>query len=368
MIRRLFVHNFRCLQNFELPIGNTPSALLIGNNGSGKSTVGAAFLLLQRLARGSNRVKELVSLGDPFRGNSDAPIRFEIEAEIDQNTYSYAIAFELPEGFKEYRVMSEQLKVDGQSIYSRKLANVSLSRTKAGDAGFTIDWHLVALPIIQQQSTRDPIFIFKTWLSRMLILRPIPTLMSGESKQETLEPVETAVDFGAWFAGLIAFSPSSYSVIDRYLKDVMPDIKDIRNPLVGTDARSLEIQFATSTGSIVLPFADLSDGEKCFMICALVLATKAAFNSTFCFWDEPDTYLALSEVGHFLMSLRKAFQSGGQFITTSHNPEAIRRFSGENTFVLYRKSHLEPTSVRILSDMHVEGDLIGALIRGEVEP
>jgi ABC-type sugar transport system ATPase subunit len=87
-----------------------------------------------------------------------------------------------------------------------------------------------------------------------------------------------------------------------------------------------------------------------------------------CFWDEPDNYLALSEVGHFIMAIRKAFQSGGQFITTSHNPEAIRRFSDENTFVLHRKNHLEPTQIRSLSEITVHGDLVNALIRGDVEP
>ena len=104
------------------------------------------------------------------------------------------------------------------------------------------------------------------------------------------------------------------------------------------------------------------------MICALVLAANEAYGPLFCFWDEPDNYLSLDEVGHFVLALRKAFQSGGQFIATSHNPEAIRRFSDENTLVLYRKSHLEPTIVRPLSEIQVNGDLVSALIRGDVEP
>ena len=104
------------------------------------------------------------------------------------------------------------------------------------------------------------------------------------------------------------------------------------------------------------------------MICALVLAANDAYGPLLCFWDEPDNYLAPSEVGHFVLSLRKAFQSGGQFIATSHNPEAIRRFSDENTLVLHRKSHLEPTIVRPLSELHVKGDLGDALVRGDLEP
>jgi hypothetical protein len=39
VIRRLYIHNFRCLENFELPIAAYSSALLIGKNGAGKTTV-----------------------------------------------------------------------------------------------------------------------------------------------------------------------------------------------------------------------------------------------------------------------------------------------------------------------------------------
>jgi ABC-type uncharacterized transport system ATPase subunit len=104
------------------------------------------------------------------------------------------------------------------------------------------------------------------------------------------------------------------------------------------------------------------------MICALVLAANDAYGPLFCFWDEPDAHLALSEVGHFVLALRRAFQSGDQFIMTSHNPEAIRRFSYENTLLLHRRNRLEPTLVRPLSDNQVDGDLVNALIRGDVEP
>jgi len=61
MIKRLYIHNFRCLENFDLPISGQPSSLLIGKNGAGKSTVGDALQVLQQIARGTNRVRELVS-------------------------------------------------------------------------------------------------------------------------------------------------------------------------------------------------------------------------------------------------------------------------------------------------------------------
>jgi predicted ATPase len=368
MIKRFYIHNFRCLENFELPISGQPSVLLIGKNGAGKTTVSRALEILQKIARGTNRVKDLVKPKDRTRGREDVPIRFEIEVELDAKLYEYGIAFELPENFKELRVLEEKFVVDGKPIYRRENAQVQLG-TKALNKGpeFLIDWHMVALPIVQERPG-DPLSVFKRWLARMLILRPIPNLITGESEQDTLEPNANVTDFAAWFSGLLAESPAAYTVIADYLKQVMPDLKDIKNPLIGGEARSLTVQFSHEQQRLNLPFEELSDGEKCFMICALVLAANKTSDKLLCFWDEPDNYLALDEVGHFVMALRKAFRTGGgQFIATSHNPEAIRCFSDENTLALYRKNHFEPTLVRPLSEISISGDLISALIRGDVE-
>lgn len=368
VIRRFYVHNFRCLENFELPIADRSSVLLIGKNGAGKTTVGFALEILQRIARGTNRVNDVVKPKDLARGHTDAPMRFEIEVKLGDVSYEYFIAFDFPKGFKELRVLAEGLAADGKPVFTREVAQVNLA--KAGmekEAKFLIDWHLAALPIVQERTQQDPLFIFKQWLARVVILRPIPSLIKGNSEEETLQPNIQGTDFGAWFSGLVTTAPAAYAKIDHYLKQVMPDFKDIKNPVVGKDARNLEVQFSNDLGNVTIPFADLSDGEKCFMICATVLAANDAYGPLVCFWDEPDNYLALSEVGHFVMALRKAFQLGGQFITTSHNPEAIRRFSEENTLALYRKSHLEPTNVRPLSEIKVSGDLVSALIRGDVE-
>ena len=370
VIRRFHVHNFRCLENFELPIAGQSSALLIGKNGSGKTTVGLALEILQKIARGTNRVSELVKPRDFARGRTDVPMRFEIEVELDRKVYGYSIAFELPRGSKELLVLDEKIEAGGKPVYTRDVGQVQLEILKslAGYPGFPIDRQLVAFPIIQQQLAGDPVSVVKHWLARMLIFRPVPSLISGDSYEETLEPNAQVTDFGAWFSGLLAYAPSAYGEVDQYLKQVMPDLKDIKNPLVGKDSRSLEVQFSNDQGSATFPFEDLSDGEKCYMICALVLAANRAYGPVFCFWDEPDNYLAPSEVGHFVLALRKAFESGGQFIATSHNSEAIRRFSDENTLYFFRNNHLEPTRVRPLKEMRVNGDLVGALIRDDIEP
>jgi predicted ATPase len=201
----------------------------------------------------------------------------------------------------------------------------------------------------------------------MLILAPIPSRIGGESQDDNLIPNLEVENFAEWFSGLLAHSPSAYTTIDKYLKRVMPDLDDIKNPQTGQNSRNLSIQFRSGQDTLSLPFSALSDGEKCFFISALVLASNKAYGPLFCFWDEPDNYLSLSEVGHFLLELRRSFESGGQLLVTSHNPEAIRKFSNENTFLLHRNSHLEPTTIRSLENVQIDGDLIEALTLGDVE-
>jgi len=139
------------------------------------------------------------------------------------------------------------------------------------------------------------------------------------------------------------------------------------NELIGKDSKSMIVRFEANNANMSVDFKDLSDGEKCFFLCAVVLAANKSYGPLFCFWDEPDNYLSLSEVGHFVTSLRRSFNDKGQILATSHNEEAIRKFSTENIFVLDRKSHLEPTLIRRLRDIPVRGDLVDTLIRGDIE-
>ena len=371
MLQRLYIHNFRCLENFELTLKEMPSALLIGDNGAGKSTIGKVLEILQSIGRGINRVGELVQPKDVTQNRSDVPIRFEIEVLLEDKLYQYVLALILPDNFKELKIYEEKLLVTGEQIYSRQEAQVNLyksqSRLEKREAQFLVDWHLIALPLIQQESMTDPLGIFKTWLSQILILAPIPSLMSGDSDQDTLKPNRDASNIGEWFSGLLSLYPAAYVSIYAYLQQVIPDIKDFRNELIGKNFKSMVVSFQANNATLTIPFQDLSDGEKCFFLCAIVLAANEHYGPLFCFWDQPDNYVTISEVGHFVVSLIPSFEKRGQILMTSHNSEAIRKFGDENTFLLHRKSHLEPTLVRLLSDISVKGDLVNTLIRGDLE-
>ncbi|PID38425.1 MAG: ATPase [Proteobacteria bacterium] len=366
MIHRLYVHHYRCLENFELRLKEMPSSLLIGGNGSGKSTVGSVIELLQRVGRGKNRVGELVEVADFCRGCTDRPIRFEVDVELSGRLYSYLLALELPPHFRELRISKEALTVDGEEVFSRNQAELSLLRA-GRTIQFLVDWHLVALPVIQEQSPEDPLLVFKTWLSNVIVLAPLPQLIGGESETETLQPEHDGQNYASWLTGLLAFYPASYSTMATYLAGVMPDLLDFRNERTGKSSKSLVTRFRRGGTTLEVDFERLSAGEKCYFICAALLAMHEHHGPLFCFWDEPDAHLSLSEVGQLVVTLRRAFKRNGQVVLTSHASEAVRRFSDENTLLLSRRSHLDPTTVRPIKDLKLEGDLVDALIQGDLD-
>jgi predicted ATPase len=364
MIERVYVHNFRCFENFSINLAGCPSALIIGKNGSGKSTLRESLGILQSICRGSSRMRDLIVGSDFTQQRKDLPMRFEIELVLDKKHFKYGILFEFPEGFREVRIAEEILSVDGEDIFSRVREQVTL----AGGQAFKMDWHVVALPVINERAGENSVQQIKSYLASMVLIAPIPVNMSGFSEEETTEIRLDASNFSSWLNALLLRHPVAYGVFDAYLKSAIPDFESFENIPRGEKGKQLIVKFVQKELNRVLSidFKHLSDGEKCFFLSALILASNKVGAPIFCMWDEPDNHMSLPEVAHFVTRLQKMANRDGQLIVTSHHPATIRSFTDESTLVFTRKSHLEPTVVRKLAEFPYRGDLIEAITRDEI--
>ena len=364
MIERIYVNNFRCLENFTLDLAGRPSVLVIGKNGSGKSTLRAAIEVFQKICRGSSRVRNLITASDFTQHRTHIPMQFEIELTLDDKRFNYAISFEMTENFLEARIAKESLSVDGNTIFSRQQAQVTL----AGGSTFNFNWHLAALPVIEERPSKTSIQQITSFFASMVLIAPIPANMSGFSEEESSELQADASNFSACLNGLLSRYPAAYNDFFTYLKNVIPDLASFENVPRGEKGKQLQVRFEREElkQNPLIDFRQLSDGEKCFFLSALIIASNKV-SPVFCMWDEPDSHLSLSEVGQFITQLRKSTnQENSQLVATSHHPQTIRRFSDESTLVFTRKSHLDPTVVRPLADLPYNGDLIEALVRDEI--
>jgi predicted ATPase len=366
MIERIYVHNYRCFENFTLDLKGKPSALVIGKNGSGKSTLRHALGVFQGICRKPNRVRNWIDLRDFSFARRTIPMRFEIDTVLNAKRLKYGIAFDYPEYFKEPRIFEEQLTVDGNPVFTRQLSQVTLPNGST----FGLDWHVGALPVINERPGEGSIQQLKAFFASLMLLSPVPQLMSGSAAEESTNLDPDAGNFTGWLNLLLSRTPARYAEVAKYIQEVIPDFSSFEFVPHGEQGTRLVVHFEQKTKdgqrSLPLEFGQLSDGEKCFFLSAAITTFNRKESPLFCFWDEPDNHLALNEVSHFVTYLRRMTNNGGQFIASSHHPETIRRFSDENTIVFTRNSHLEPTRVRTLSEIEYNGDLINAILRGEV--
>jgi predicted ATPase len=376
MLKKLSVKNYKCFENFEFTFEeDSRSILLLGKNGSGKTTFADVLEVFQRIARGEVRIGRLVpwnpdgrrgEQGDYywFATGANRPVEFALSVQIEQDEFRYAFSLEPVEGFRELRILTEDLYQNDTPIYTRKGAQIKFENNK--DAEFSYDWHVLFLPNYQAR-LNDGIREFRLWMQNILVLAPVPSKISASSAESEQNgtigrPYLTrdCANAVSWVRYLFGRRPSIYGEVEKYLKNIWDDFKTLVNEDDNTAIKShLKIEFEDAE-RLSLSLDKFSDGEKCFFISAVVIATMKDFPQTLCFWDEPNNYLALPEIQHFAQNLRLNFQKTGQLIATSHDAELINSFPESSIWVIRRENHLSPTQPpERVADMRKEGKIDG---------
>jgi len=368
MLNKLYFHQYRCLQNFEVTLKDEHSALVLGRNGAGKSSFFDAVEVLQQIGRGVTQLKELVSESDFAFGETHKPIRLEIAATLGKQVYEYVLEVELPENFTQPRIRRESLKVNGKTHFFREEGKIQLGK----NAEFTLDWHHVGLPLISTRNDDAPIARFREWLARIIVLAPVPGNFRRASKKETPYLAREASNTLDWVRHQLAVYPALYTKIEEFMKLRMPDFANFKFESTGKDEKELVFKFSgEGSKSLELNFCQLSDGEKIYFLTATVLAAITNEESILCLWDEPDNYISLPELSHFITACRKAFENSAvesQLVMSSHNPRTINEYSEHNTFLVTRQSHLHPSRLERAADKeYLSATFVDAYENGELD-
>ncbi|MCH4247893.1 MAG: AAA family ATPase [Acinetobacter populi] len=368
MLKTLYIHHYRSLQNFELNLTDLNSALLLGRNGAGKSNIFDALEIFQRIGQGQTQVSALIDEHDFAFGEMDKAIRFELVTQLENQEYHYQLEIDLPHGFYQPRVKHESLNVGHQQVFVRKDGKTTLNH----HAEFTLDWHHIGLPLISTRNINEPIAVFKAWLARIIVLAPIPSLFNMTSNKEDAYLHRQGQNVLDWLRYQLTQNPSSYSDIEKFIKQRMPDFLSFKFDSIGRNERELIFLFQDENKKkLELNFNQLSDGEKIYFLTAILLVNIVDDNPTLCFWDEPDNFVSLLELSQFISACRKQFENSpnhSQLLVSTHNPKAINEFSSHNSFILSRKNHLHPTRIELLNNkQYLSPTLLDAFENGELD-
>lgn len=349
MFKKIYIHNYKCFQNFEFNLDYEKSLLILGKNGTGKSTLLNIIKILRDIIAYDNRLSIFFNKEDFF--NLKEPIILNFIIDIHELEYEYKLSISYPDNFYEPKIESEILLVNNTPIYKRdNEGTVFLDNSE-----FIVDWHSVALPVLFPRThsiNRERIDKFKEYLSNILILAPIPSQIESDTYADGRFLEKNAMNFCSWLNEILNTEPSFYSDLTSTVKKIIPDFSKFVFENYGV-FKQLNVFFTKDKGKLKLSFDKLSDGEKLFFIFAAIITLSIDEDKNFCcFWDEPENYISLSVLQNIIQFFRAKFEfsSNKQLFFTSHNPEVMNVFSNENIYYIYRDSHLTPSRIKNLKN------------------
>jgi len=339
VIERLFVDNFRTLVNFEVQFDAI--ALLLGGNGSGKSTVLDVVQALHRFVAGAGAVTELFPPGTLTRWQSLNEQAFEIDVRSSLGLYRYALRLEHAADRRRCRARVESLTLDGQPLFEFTDGKIQLYNDQH-DPGpsMTFDWSRSGLSMVQSGVSNTKLTEFKRRLLGIVFLRPCPPVMDTDSKEEVEELDRLATNFPSWYRFIARLDISRQLKLFQSLKEAIDGFESLRieGPADSTVTLRVAIRPKGAAEAVSFKFSELSDGERQLILLYAVLYGMAD-ETRILFLDEPDNFLALSEIEPWLNSLIDAAgDTIGQAIVVSHHPELIDSLAREKGVWLGRDS------------------------------
>ena len=350
MLSRIYVDNYGPLVNFSLPLAR--EQLFLGRNGAGKSSVLDAVDAVTRFVRGEGTVEDLFPARRKTRWDSRPEQTFELDVRGPADeTYRYRLVIEHDAKRDLRRVREEQVSIGTQpakqALFLAQHGTAHLYRDN-GSAGpeVLVDWSRSSLPTIHERADNTKLTWLKRVLARIRVASPDPRRLIAFSEREESAPTRDLSNFASWYRHLSQEYPDSPAAMRTARQEILPGFHSIRLVAEG-NGRRLVTQWKAEPDAPTLDLAldELSDGQRVLLTLAALASEPEGEVSTL-FLDEPDNFVALTEIQPLLMSLRA--RAGLQLIVISHHPEVINLQAAEHGLVFEREG-LGPTRFRPFS-------------------
>ena len=335
MITRFYVDNYKCLVNFEYK--PQPLELIIGANGSGKSTVFEALSALRDLVIERELADECFPASTVTRWQKVELQNFHLAFEVDdvynvgkkeELLYEVSIQHDLIN--RKTRIYHEALSNwDGNNtkpLFFFQLGEVHLySDDNLGDMKYQMDDSRSALATIPPMRDNRRLVSFRQQLEALLIVHLNPMTMNYATEEETSNAKRNFSNFASWYRHFSQEMPQETNQLAEDLREVLDDFEYLQLTSTGSDRRELRMKSKGGKDAPFFRFDELSDGQRASIVLYSILHFAVGQGATVCI-DEPENFVALRELQPFMLSIEeKIEESGGQVLLISHGSEFINR-------------------------------------------
>jgi ABC-type lipoprotein export system ATPase subunit len=363
MLTRIFADNFRALVNFELRPARL--SLLLGDNGSGKTTVLDVLGNLRDLIVLGSTSTELFSYTRTKWEMRDVQ-RFELEFQSGSATYHYVLEIQHPQGPQERPfIRSESVSFNGEPLYRYSEGEVHLyydDDTEGPVFPFRSDQSFLTNIASARPPRMGRLGEFKEFVEGLWIVQPNPFHMDTVSKQDQSFLMRRGLNFASFFEHLNAERPDVRAALEEHLREAMPGFRNFLFKRRG-DVKLLMVAFGDEKHKAEYGLGELSEGQRVLLILYAAVFGHLRPGSLLCF-DEPANFVSLPEIQPWLQTLRDVLdEQQGQALVISHNPEVIDylaldsvlRFERPSGPVIVRPLELDGEPDLRLSDIIARG-------------
>ena len=353
VLRRIYVHNYKCLQNFELELQET--VLLLGANGAGKTAVLDVVHGLRKLLSAEAKIADRVAFHPSTltRWQTDPKQVFEIDVEVGEESFRYRLEIEHADDGRHSRVAWESLSAGPTTLFKCEMGDVQLYRDDGSEGPtFKTDWTESALARVVAQPINTRLTAFKDAMRATVVCNIRPALLRAESTREDQLLGRHAENFVDWYRHAVQENPASSVAHVEALREVIDGFNNIHLQQSGLDSRALMFDFAGDragrSANFKLRFDELSDGHRALVVLYALLHLRQDADGVTLFLDEPDNFLALTEIQPWLLELVDLCdESSSQAVVCSHHPELID-YLGPDRGVLFVRESSTAVSARPL--------------------
>jgi energy-coupling factor transporter ATP-binding protein EcfA2 len=335
MLKRIYVDNFRCLVNFEWEPGPAHINLMLGPNGSGKTTVFECLEALRAFATGDAKLDDLFAASTLTQWQNVLTQSLEIDWEREGSVYRYEVAIVHNKNRTHREVAHERLSLEGKPLLRFEKGYVHLwgGEISKKTQVYPFAWKQSAMASLPTTALYSKHTWLKTALDRTTVLQIVPPMMDETSLQETTRPLRYFQNFVSWYRW-ISNDHGMAIRLEQELKEILPGFSHFKLESHGPEAKLLKAVFDhEGQKPVELSFSCLSDGQRMLIaLYALLHSLRAQPEESdgdnqptglLCL-DEPDNFIASREIQPWLTAIEdQLLEAKARLLLISHHPESI---------------------------------------------
>ncbi len=363
MLTRFYADNFLCLVNFELMLDETN--ILLGPNGSGKTSVLRALRCVQSLISRGSKIDDVLPTRDLTLFQDRDIQRFELDLQLDESAYRYALGIQHDRARRRMRIREETLLHEDRPIFEFRDGDAQLYRDDyTAGPSYPFDWSRSGVGALNERPDNTTLTRFRQAIANFIIVSPCPPLFEPEARSEDniLDPLMR--NFVGWYRHAAQENMRGNTKLFQALGETMPGFDSIALIESGENARALKVDFRQPENDrrhVRYGFDQLSDGQKA-LVALYSLVFLPANGRASLFLDEPDNYLSPREVQPLLAAIdEQCGETLEQAVLVSHHPVTVDYLAGASGRWFYRDGN-GPVRVSSEPERTVEGISLSELV------